>query len=79
MARKRRKRKGASDRGRIALSQSYEVRYWSKKFNVTPAELKAAVKAAGHSANRVGTYIARKKKAKRKKKTKKKASRKKRL
>jgi len=79
MALKRRKRRSASDRGRIALSQSYEVRYWSKKFKVTPAELKAAVKAAGHSSKKVGAYIARKKKAKRKKKAQKKASRKKRL
>jgi hypothetical protein len=41
----------------IALSQSYEVRYWSKKFKVSPAKLKAAVKKVGHSAKKVGEYI----------------------
>jgi hypothetical protein len=47
----------ASDRGLIALSQAYEVRFWSKKFKVTPAKLKYAVKKAGHSAKKVGAYI----------------------
>jgi hypothetical protein len=50
----------AADRARIALSQPYEVRYWSKKFKVTPAKLKAAVAAAGHSSKKVGEYLARK-------------------
>ena len=51
----------AADRARIALSQPYEVRYWSKKFKVTPPKLKAAVAAAGHSSKKVGEYLARKK------------------
>jgi hypothetical protein len=51
----------AADRALIALSQPYEVRYWSKKFKVTPAKLKAAVAAAGHSSKKVGEYLARKK------------------
>jgi hypothetical protein len=50
-------KRGGSDRGLIALSESYEVRYWSKKFKVTPAKLKAAVKAAGRSAKHVEAYI----------------------
>jgi len=29
----------APDRARIAVSQPYEVSYWSKKFKVTPARL----------------------------------------
>jgi hypothetical protein len=57
----------ARDKALIALSQSYEVRYWSKKFKVTPAKLKAAVKAAGHSSKKVGAYLAMKRKTKRKK------------
>lgn len=57
----------ARDRALIALSQPYEVRYWSKKFKVTPAKLRAAVKAAGHSSKKVGAYLARAKKAKKKK------------
>jgi len=54
----------ARDRALIALSQAHEVRYWSKKFKVTPARLKAAVKAAGRSSQKVGAYLARKKKKK---------------
>ena len=51
----------AADRALIALSQPYEVRYWSKKFKITPARLKAAVAAAGHSSKNVAAYLARKK------------------
>jgi hypothetical protein len=31
--------------------------YWSKKFKVTPAKLKSAVKKVGHSARKVEAYI----------------------
>ena len=61
----------ASDKSRIALSEAYEVRYWSKKFKITPAKLKAAVTAAGHSAKKVGAYLAAQKAAKKAKTTKK--------
>ena len=64
----------AADRALIALSQPYEVRYWSKKFKITPAGLKAAVAAAGHSSKNVAAYLARKKTAK--KSAKKKAAKK---
>jgi hypothetical protein len=50
-------KRGGSDRALIALSEAYEVRYWSKKFKVTPVKLKAAVKAVGHSAKKVEAYI----------------------
>jgi hypothetical protein len=56
----------ASDRVLIALSQPYEVSYWSKKFKVTPAKLRAAVKAVGHSSKKVGAYLAPKKTVKKK-------------
>ena len=59
------KKRGGSDRGLIAIKEPYEVRYWSKKFKVKPAELKAAVKAAGRSAKKVGAYIKKKKAKKR--------------
>jgi len=59
----------ARDKAFIALSQPHEVRYWSKKFKVTPARLKAAVKAAGRSSKKVAAYLATKKK-----KTKRKAA-----
>jgi uncharacterized protein DUF3606 len=51
------KKRGGADRGLIALSEPYEVAYWSKKFKITPARLKAAVKKAGHSAKNVEAYI----------------------
>ena len=41
------KKRGGADRGLIALSEPYEVAYWSKKFKITPAKLKAAVKKVG--------------------------------
>jgi len=63
----------ARDRALIAMSQPYEVRYWSKKFKVTPARLKAAVDAVGHSSKNVGAYLAKKKATK---KTAKKAAKK---
>jgi hypothetical protein len=56
----------AADRVLIALNQPYEVRYWSKKFKVTPAKLKAAVGAVGHSSRKVGEYLTGKKATKKK-------------
>jgi hypothetical protein len=64
----------AADRALIALRQPYEVRYWSKKFKVTPAKLKAAVGVVGHSSKKVGEYLTGKKATK--KKTAKKAGKK---
>ena len=52
------KKRGGSDRKLIALSEAYEVSYWSKKFKITPAKLRAAVKKVGHSAAKVEAYIA---------------------
>lgn len=69
----------AADRALIAMSQPYEVRYWSKKFKVTPAKLKAAVAAVGHSSRKVGEYLTGKKAPKKaaKKTAKKKTAKKK--
>jgi hypothetical protein len=44
------KKRGTEDRSRINTSEDYEVRYWSKKFGVSPDEMKAAVKKVGSSA-----------------------------
>ena len=60
----------ARDKALIAISQPYEVRYWSKRFKVTPAKLRAAVKAVGHSSKKVGAHLAKKSKTKRKTKRK---------
>jgi hypothetical protein len=50
-------RTGGQDRSRISLGEDYELRDWSKKFGVTPEELKAAVKAVGNEAAAVEAYL----------------------
>ena len=50
---------GGQDRIRINTNEDYEVRDWSKKFGVTPEELKAAVKAVGPMANDVEAHLKR--------------------
>jgi len=44
---------GAQDRDRISVNEDYELRDWSKKFGVTPDELKQAVKKVGPMADDV--------------------------
>lgn len=70
-------KRAANDRALIALTQPYEVRYWSKKFKVTPARLRAAVGEAGRSAKKVGAFLAAKKTVKKKTAVKKKTTAKK--
>ena len=48
---------GGQDRTRISLSEDYEVRDWSKKFNVSEDQLKAAVKAVGNEAKDVEEHL----------------------
>lgn len=48
---------GGQDRKRISVNEDYEVRDWSKKFGVTPEELKAAVKAVGNDAAAVEAHL----------------------
>ncbi|MBU17978.1 MAG: DUF3606 domain-containing protein [Chloroflexi bacterium] len=48
---------GGQDRNRISLTEDYEVRDWAKKFNVTPDELRAAVKAVGNDASKVQEHL----------------------
>jgi len=50
-------RPGGQDRKLISLTEAYEVRDWSKKFGVTPDELKAAVKAVGNDAAAVEAHL----------------------
>jgi len=44
---------GGPDRQRINTSEEYEVRDWSKRFGVTPEQLKDAVKKVGPMADDV--------------------------
>jgi hypothetical protein len=48
---------GKGDDSRINVNESYEVRYWSEKFGVTPDELKDAVEAAGTQVTAVEEYL----------------------
>jgi hypothetical protein len=50
-------KKDYRDRVRINVNEKYEVEYWSKKFNVTPAKLKAAVKEVGVTVKKVEAYL----------------------
>lgn len=50
---------GGQDRSLIALGEEYEVQDWSKKFGVTPDELRAAVKAVGNKASHVEAHLAK--------------------
>ena len=45
------------DASRINVREKYEVEYWSKKFKVTPDQLKAAVAKVGVSAKAVETEL----------------------
>jgi hypothetical protein len=46
-------KRGPQDRSRINLSEDYEVRFWSKRFKVTPDLLREAVEKVGNSADAV--------------------------
>jgi hypothetical protein len=46
-------KRGPQDRSRISTSEDHEVRYWSRKFGVSPEQLKAAVRKVGNSAKAV--------------------------
>jgi hypothetical protein len=48
---------GSPDSKRINIEEQYEVKYWSEKLNVTPDELKKAVKAVGTSAEKVEKHV----------------------
>jgi hypothetical protein len=50
-------RPGGQDRTRINVNEDYELRDWSKKFGVTPEQLRAAVQAVGTSAEAVEKHF----------------------
>lgn len=49
--------RGPQDRSRIALSEDYEVAYWTKKFGIGRDELADAVEAVGTSSQAVADYL----------------------
>lgn len=46
------------DRNFISLNEHYEVRDWTNSLGVTEAQLREAVAAVGHSADKVREYLA---------------------
>jgi hypothetical protein len=50
---------GGQDRERINVNQDYELRDWSKKYGVTPDELKKAVAKVGDRARDVEAHLKR--------------------
>lgn len=48
---------GGQDRARINVHEDYELRDWSKKFGITPDQLKAAVAAVGTMATDVEQHL----------------------
>ncbi|NYE22857.1 DUF3606 domain-containing protein [Pigmentiphaga litoralis] len=52
---------GQADRLRINVHEDYELHDWSKKFGVTPDELRAAVSAVGPMAADVEKHLKQRK------------------
>jgi hypothetical protein len=51
------KNRGPQDRARVNVNEPHELRYWTKEFGCTEAELRAAVKAVGVSAAAVRQHL----------------------
>jgi hypothetical protein len=49
--------RGPQDRSRVNVNETHELRYWTKELGVTEAQLRAAVAAAGTSAQAVRSYL----------------------
>ena len=49
--------KGPQDSSRINVNEDYEVRYWTKKFNVSQQQLEDAVRKVGVSAAAVEQHL----------------------
>lgn len=49
--------RGPQDDARVNVNQAWEVAYWTKKFNVTEAKLREAVKAVGVMVVDVKKYL----------------------
>ena len=47
------------DRQLVSLEEDYEVRDWMKSFGCTEEQLRAAVQAVGHSAEKVRAYVSK--------------------
>jgi hypothetical protein len=50
-------KRSKQDRGRIDVSESHELRYWSEKFGVSHDQLKSAVQKVGPMAKDVQQHL----------------------
>jgi hypothetical protein len=50
-------KRGPRDADRVNVNEDYEVRYWTKKWGVTEAQLKDAVRRAGLMARDVAKAL----------------------
>lgn len=50
-------KKRPKDASKVNLNEPWEVKYWCRKFGVTEATLRAAVKAVGTSVSAVKRYL----------------------
>jgi hypothetical protein len=48
------------DKARIALNEDWEVQWWTKIFQVTPADLQEAIQQVGNSVAKVKEYLSQK-------------------
>jgi hypothetical protein len=49
--------RGPQDRSRVNVNEQWELAYWTKKWGVTPEQLREAVKAVGPSADAVARKL----------------------
>jgi hypothetical protein len=49
--------RGPADRTRVSLEQEHELRYWTKRFEVSEQRLREAVAAVGVSAEAVERHL----------------------
>jgi hypothetical protein len=52
-------KRGPADRQRVNVDEDYEVRYWTRKWNVSEERLREAVAAAGVMAGDVEAWLRR--------------------
>ena len=50
-------RRGPEDKSKISLSEAWEVRYWTKRFGVTEAQLRACVAKVGNGTAKVADCL----------------------
>lgn len=50
-------KRGPQDASKINIHESWEVQYWTKKFDVTAEKLEEAVKAVGPGVEKVSKYL----------------------